>query len=73
MPIGKQGQPQQLLDCTLVVLSHMQGVTNGWSCSHVRALVMEKVIVTEWFERFDVAANVTRMILMTDTTLYCNY
>jgi len=29
--------------------------------------------VTEWFERFYVAANVTRMILMADTTLHYNY
>jgi len=49
------------------------GVTNGWSCSHIRPPIVEKVIVTVWFERFDVAANVRRMILMSDTALHRNY
>jgi hypothetical protein len=49
------------------------GVTNGWSCSHIRPPIVEKVIVTMWFERFDVAANVRRMILMSDTALHRNY
>ena len=29
--------------------------------------------MTEWFERFDVAANMRRMILMTGTALHHNY
>jgi hypothetical protein len=34
---------------------------------------VEKAIVAEWFKQFDVAANVRRMILMTDMALHHNY
>jgi hypothetical protein len=39
----------------------------------IRPPIVEKVNVTVWFERFDVAANVRGMILMSDTALCRNY
>jgi len=72
MPIGKQGQAQQML-CTLVSAEPHASVTNGWSCNHTRPLIVEKAIVTECVERFDVAADLRRMILMTDMALHHNY